>query len=99
MTGTLDGIRVVDLTTVIMGPWAAQQLGDMGADVIKIETIAGDMTRYNGPRRSEGMASFYLSANRNKRSIALDITTEEGREALFRIVETADSALSKPPMW
>lgn len=90
MTGTLDGIRVVDLTTVIMGPWAAQQLGDMGADVIKIETIAGDMTRYNGPRRSEGMASFYLSANRNKRSIALDITTEEGREALFRIVETAD---------
>ena len=90
MTGTLDGIRIVDLTTVILGPWATQMLGDMGADVIKIETPGGDTTRQLGPRRNEGMASLYLAANRNKRSIVLDLTQESGREALFRIVGTAD---------
>ena len=51
MPGTLDGIRVVDLTTVILGPWAAQTLGDMGADVIKIETPQGDVTRNMGPKK------------------------------------------------
>ncbi len=90
MAGTLDGIRVVDLTTVILGPWATQMLGDMGADVIKIETPAGDTTRNLGPRKNEGMASMYLASNRNKRSIVLDLTQEAGREALFKIVGTAD---------
>ncbi len=90
MTGTLDGIRVVDLTTVILGPWATQMLGDMGADVIKIETPNGDTTRQLGPCRNDGMASLYLAANRNKRSITLDLTQEAGREALFKIVGTAD---------
>ncbi len=90
MTGTLDGIRIVDLTTVILGPWATQMLGDMGADVIKIETPAGDTTRKLGPRRNEGMASLYLAANRNKRSIVLDLSQEAGLEALFKIVGTAD---------
>lgn len=90
MAGTLDGIRVVDLTTVILGPWATQMLGDMGADVIKIETPAGDTTRNLGPRRNEGMASLYLATNRNKRSIVLDLTQQAGRDALFKIVGTAD---------
>ncbi len=90
MTGTLDGIRVVDLTTVILGPWATQMLGDMGADVIKVETPAGDTTRQLGPRRNEGMASLYLAANRNKRSIVLDLTRPGGREVLLKIVGTAD---------
>lgn len=90
MAGALDGIRVVDLTTVILGPWATQMLGDMGADVIKIETPAGDTTRNLGPRRNEGMASLYLATNRNKRSIVLDLTQQAGRDALFRIVGTAD---------
>ncbi len=88
--GALDGIRVVDLTTVILGPWATQMLGDMGADVIKVETLDGDITRQLGPHRHEGMAALYLATNRNKRSIALDLNQAEGREALFAIVKTAD---------
>ena len=89
-TGALHGIQVVDLSTVILAPWASQILGDMGADVIKVETPQGDTTRQIGPRRNEGMASFYLAANRNKRSIVLDITRPEGKAALNRVVGTAD---------
>jgi len=90
MSGTLDGLRVVELTTVILGPWAAQMLGDMGADVIKIETPTGDTTRQLGPRRNDGMASLFLAVNRNKRSIVLDLNQKAGQEALFKIVQTAD---------
>ena len=79
--GTLDGIRVVDLTTVILGPWAAQTLGDMGADVIKIETPQGDVTRNMGPKKNPGMAAVFLSTNRNKRSVVLDLRTREGEDA------------------
>ena len=90
MPGTLDGIRIVDLTTVILGPWAAQTLGDMGADVIKVETPQGDVTRNMGPKKNPGMAAVFLSTNRNKRSIVLDLRTREGRDALLKIVDTAD---------
>ena len=90
MPGTLDGIRVVDLTTVILGPWAAQTLGDMGADVIKIETPQGDVTRNMGPKKNPGMAAVFLSTNRNKRSVVLDLRTREGKDALLKIVDTAD---------
>lgn len=90
MAGALDGVRIVDLTTVILGPWATQMLGDMGADVIKVETHQGDTTRYTGDRRNVGMASFFMSTNRNKRSVILDLSREEGREALFKLVGTAD---------
>lgn len=90
MTGALNGIRIVDLTTVILGPWATQMLGDMGADVIKVETHHGDTTRHTGERRNPGMASFFMSTNRNKRSVILDLRQDEGREALFKLVGTAD---------
>jgi crotonobetainyl-CoA:carnitine CoA-transferase CaiB-like acyl-CoA transferase len=90
MTGTLDGIRVVDLTTVILGPWATQMLGDMGANVIKVETPTGDTTRQIGEARNPGMASFFMATNRNKRSVVLDLRLDEAREALFRLVGTAD---------
>ncbi|MGD9864556.1 MAG: CaiB/BaiF CoA transferase family protein [Pseudodonghicola sp.] len=90
MAGVLDGIRVVDLTTVILGPWATQMLGDMGADVIKVETPEGDTTRQTGDRRNPGMAAFFMASNRNKRSVVLDLRQEEGRAALFRLVGTAD---------
>ncbi|MCR9213759.1 MAG: CoA transferase [Proteobacteria bacterium] len=93
MTGALDGIRIIDMSTVILGPWAAQQLGDMGADVIKVETPDGDLTRKAGAERNEGMASFFMGANRNKRSIVLDITKSEGQEALFKLIGTADVLL------
>lgn len=90
MNGALAGIRIVELTTVVLGPWAAQMLGDMGADVIKVETLAGDSTRHMGPRRNPGMGSLFLATNRNKRSVALDLRDERGQEALDRIVATAD---------
>ena len=90
MVGTLEGIRVVDLTTVIMGPWAAQMMGDMGADVIKVETRGGDISRGMGPGRNKGMAACYLTSNRNKRSVVLDLTQDEGLSALRRLIDTAD---------
>ncbi|MGI9426611.1 MAG: CaiB/BaiF CoA transferase family protein [Hyphomicrobiaceae bacterium] len=93
MAGPLDGIRVIECSTVALGPWAAQTLGDLGADVIKIESETGDTTRYLGPARHEKMASFYLGCNRNKRSIVLDLKSDDGREALYALARTADVVL------
>ena len=84
MPGPLDGVRILDCTSVVLGPWAAQQLGDLGADVIKIESPEGDTTRQLGPRRHAGMAAFYLGCNRNKRSLVLDLKQEAAKRALYR---------------
>lgn len=86
----LAGIRVIDLTTVAMGPLASQWLGDLGADVIKIEAPGGDSTRHTGPSIGAGMAAMFLSANRNKRSVVLDLKRPEARDALARLVDGAD---------
>src|SRR5512138_785017 len=82
MPGSLSGVRVVDCSTVVLGPWAAQQLGDLGADVIKIEPPEGDTTRQLGPMRNPAMGAFYLAVNRNKRSIVLDLKQEAARRVL-----------------
>jgi len=88
--GALDGIRILDLSTVLMGPFATQMLGDMGADVIKIETLDGDRTRQTGFARSEGMSGWFMGFNRSKRSLAIDLKQPEGREAMLRLVSGAD---------
>jgi crotonobetainyl-CoA:carnitine CoA-transferase CaiB-like acyl-CoA transferase len=90
MPGPLHGVRVVELTSVVLGPWACQILADMGADVIKIEPPGGDSNRQLGAAKHPGMAALYLTCNRNKRSIALDAKQPAGREAVLDLVRTAD---------
>lgn len=91
MPGPLHGIRVIDVTTVLLGPYATQILGDMGADVIKVEAPpTGDIARNMGTVRNPGMGGTYLNANRNKRSLALDLKQEAAQEALRRLIPTAD---------
>jgi crotonobetainyl-CoA:carnitine CoA-transferase CaiB-like acyl-CoA transferase len=91
--GPLTGITVLDLSSVVLGPMAAQYLGDMGADVIKVEPPEGDITRSIGPRRSEKMGALFLANNRNKRSVVLDLKHADGRAALVRMVERSDVLL------
>ncbi|MBK6597280.1 MAG: CoA transferase [Proteobacteria bacterium] len=90
MPGPLHGVRVVELTSVVLGPWACQILADMGADVIKVEAPRGDSNRSLGAYTNPGMAALYLTCNRNKRSVVLDLKAPGGREALLALVKKAD---------
>ena len=88
--GPLAGVRIIDLTSVMMGPYATMILGDYGADVIKVESPDGDVMRFAAPMRHPKMGAMYLQGNRNKRSIVLDLKKSGGREALLRLTATAD---------
>jgi len=90
----LTGIRVLDLSKVLAGPLCAQYLGDLGADIIKVETVGqGDETRGWPPFPAPGLGTVFLSANRNKRSIAVDLKTEKGREIVHTLAKSADIAI------
>ena len=86
----LSGIRVVDLSTVVMGPYASQWLADLGAEVIKVETPDGDSTRRTGPATEDGMSAIFLGVNRSKKSIVLNLKRPDAQAALHRLLDTAD---------
>ncbi len=89
--GPLDGVRVIDLTQFVLGPYASQTLGDLGADVIKIEEPGGDRQRRAGRAPNDrSMGPTYVAFNRNKRSVRLDLKSEPGRRALSRLIATGD---------
>ena len=89
-SSALAGVRVLDLTSIVFGPYASQILADYGADVIKIEPPEGDSTRRTGPQQEPGLAAIFLGINRNKRSISLDLKQAGARDALLALVDDAD---------
>lgn len=90
MAGPFAGVRIIDISSVLMGPLATELLADLGADVIKVESPDGDILRGIGPSRNRGMSSMFLTVNRNKRSVVLDLKTHQGRDALLKLVADAD---------
>lgn len=89
-SSALEGIKILDLTSVVFGPYASQILADYGAEVIKVESPEGDSTRNTGPRLEEGLSAIFLGVNRNKKSICLNLKDPQARDALLKLADTAD---------
>lgn len=94
MAGPLAGLRILDITSVIMGPYATSILGDLGADVIKLETAEGDVGRNLGPSRHDGMSALALTLHRNKSSVTIDPKLPEGRERLGELLRECDAVVT-----
>src|SRR5258707_13288660 len=90
-TGPMAGVRVIDLTAMVMGPYCTQIMADMGADVVKVEPPQGDNTRYISVGPAPGMSGVFVNVNRGKGSIVLDLQTDAGAQALRALVKTADA--------
>ena len=90
MYDLLKGVRILDLTSVVLGLFATRHLGDFGADVIKVEPPSGDIFRHVGPTRSASMGAGYLSFNRNKRAVCLDLKNEDDRARFGALLDEAD---------
>ncbi|MGK2865137.1 MAG: CoA transferase, partial [Mycobacterium sp.] len=86
----MKGVRVIDLTAMVMGPYCTQIMADMGADVIKVEPPAGDNTRYISVGPVPGLSGVFVNVNRGKRGVMLDLQTSEGKATLRSLIETAD---------
>jgi crotonobetainyl-CoA:carnitine CoA-transferase CaiB-like acyl-CoA transferase len=93
-TGPLQGLRIIDLTTILFGPYAAQTLGDWGAEVIKVESLTGDGWRNSGQFRNRGMSGQFMAVNRNKRSLALDLKHPRGKAVLQRLLAKVDALVT-----
>lgn len=93
-TGPLKGLRILDLTNVLFGPFGTQTLGDWGAEIIKVESLTGDTWRTSGQFRNRGMSGQFMATNRNKRSIALDLKNPDGKAVLRRLIPTVDALVS-----
>lgn len=93
-TGPLKGFRILDLTTVLFGPFGTQTLGDWGADIVKVESLTGDTWRNSGQFRNRGMSGQFMAANRNKRSIAVDLKHPDGKAVLRALIPTVDAMVS-----
>jgi crotonobetainyl-CoA:carnitine CoA-transferase CaiB-like acyl-CoA transferase len=91
MIPLLKGLRILDLTSVILGPYATQILGDLGAEIVKVEPPEGDSMRPVAPQAAPGLSAIFANCNRNKRSVALDLKTAAGRKALLKLIPTADA--------
>src|SRR5437763_777253 len=93
MSGPLAGVRVLEVGHILAGPYAAMLLADLGADVIKIESAAGDLSRHVGSQEVGGHNVYFASINRNKRSVHIDLTTPDGQEQLGALVKTAHALI------
>ena len=92
-SGPLAGIRVVDLTAMVMGPYCTQIMADMGAEVVKVEPPQGDNTRFISVGPVSGMSGVFVNVNRGKRSVVLDLRSESGKTAMRALIERADACL------